>query len=186
MPPGKPALPSAPSENFSRYSQKSFPSYRYIQGLALHPTEHPQGHSFGRREPPPSVLAPKSWDQNEAYLFGVDLYNYAYWWESHEAWEGLWRLQPLDHPTSQFLQGLIKVSAAFLKWFLHQRRGMELTYQGAVAHLQAVRTRTRYYMGVDLDDHLKRLEKHFAPALKGEDAPWPDPLDGYPFIVLGD
>ena len=25
------------------------------------------------------------------YLYAIDLYNYAYWWECHEVLEGLWR-----------------------------------------------------------------------------------------------
>jgi predicted metal-dependent hydrolase len=50
----------------------------------------------------------------EDYAFGVDLYNHGYFWEAHEAWEGLWR--EADDPARRaFLQGLILCAAAALK-----------------------------------------------------------------------
>jgi hypothetical protein len=44
----------------------------------------------------------------------VDLYNRGYFWEAHEAWEGLWRAAA-DPRERAFLQGLILCAAAALK-----------------------------------------------------------------------
>lgn len=37
----------APDEHYHRYSQRPFPPYRFILGENLHPTEDPQGYSYG-------------------------------------------------------------------------------------------------------------------------------------------
>jgi hypothetical protein len=50
-----------------------------------------------------------------AYLRGIDLFNFGYWWESHEAWEGLWRACGRRGPAADFLKGLIKLAAAGVK-----------------------------------------------------------------------
>jgi hypothetical protein len=62
------------------------------------------------------VLDPTMWYDCESYLYGVDLFNHAYWWEAHEAWEGPWRAAGRQSATGFFLQGLIQISVARLKW----------------------------------------------------------------------
>ena len=73
-----------------RYSARPFPPYRFIPGNNPHPRRHPQGHSFGCPEPSPEPYRPEDWCQSEDYRFGIDLYNFAYWWECHEVFEGFW------------------------------------------------------------------------------------------------
>lgn len=92
----------------------------------------PRGHAFAGAVPGhgcgPLPLAharllPGGWRQCPPYLLGCDLYNHQYWWEAHEAWEGLWRsrligLSPAEalfEPVAAMLQGLIQVAAAALK-----------------------------------------------------------------------
>ena len=101
--------------NWHRYCpQKPFPPYRHIPGVTPHPIRDPRGHSYGVEEVHDAEpLPPEFWRQNEDYLYGVDLYNFAYWWEAHEAWEGLWH--QAEGTYRLFLQGLIQVSAAFIK-----------------------------------------------------------------------
>ncbi len=52
----------------------------------------------------------------ELFLYGVDLFNYGYYWEAHAAWERLWTVAPRSERAAVFLQGLIQVSAALVKW----------------------------------------------------------------------
>ena len=56
------------------------------------------------------------------YLYAIDLYNYAYWWECHEVLEGLWRA---GQTTKQgnFFRALIQLAAANLKRSLGLRAG---------------------------------------------------------------
>ncbi|MCB1155573.1 DUF309 domain-containing protein, partial [bacterium] len=97
-----------------RYApRRPFPSYRFIPGRAPHPITHPDGHSHGRPEPVFAPLTERNWRESGEYLFGVDLYNFAYWWEAHEAWEGLWRVSA--EPVAGFLQGWIQCSGALIK-----------------------------------------------------------------------
>ena len=77
--------------DWQRYCpQKPFPPYRHIPGVTPHPIRDPRGHSYGIEEVHDvDPLPPELWQQNEDYLYGVDLYNFAYWWEAHEAWGGV-------------------------------------------------------------------------------------------------
>ena len=174
---------AAPDPHFQRYSNRPFPSYRYIEGITPHPTENKLGHSFGKEEEKPKPLSQTTWQTNEVYLWGIDLYNYAYWWEAHEAFEGLWKIESRETITSQYLQGLIKVCAALIKWNLKKSRGLVELYQGAVGHLQKVSERHANYMGVDLLSYFKNLDRHFAWVMT-KSTQWSSPLESYPFIIL--
>lgn len=66
------------------------------------------------------LLSAEMWRKNEDYLYGVDLYNFAYWWEAHEAWEGLWH--QAEDTYRLFLQGLIQVSASLIKYHMRMLR----------------------------------------------------------------
>mgnify|MGYP001160890854 FL=1 len=115
-----PDYPLASSEtelNFgaTRYSSQDFPPYRYVPGLHPHPTNSPDGHSYGEEDEESGKWDSELWKGNHEYLFGIDLYNYHYYWEAHEAWEGLWIASVKNSSEHRFLQGLIKVGAALLK-----------------------------------------------------------------------
>jgi hypothetical protein len=99
----------------TRYSSPGFPPYRYVPGMHPHPTNSPEGHSYGQEDGNYDKWDSGLWEDNEDYLFGIDLYNYHYYWEAHEAWEGLWIASVKNSSEHRFLQGLIKVGAALLK-----------------------------------------------------------------------
>ena len=151
-------------------------------GESPHPTADREGHSFGKEESP-QVLTLDNWDKNEDYLYAVDLYNYAYWWEAHEVFEGLWGNFPTGSPESKLLQGIIKISAGFYKWHLNNARGVSYHYAGGTKHLKQVMDYSATYMGIDLKEYLQRLAKHFEVVLTAPET-WPDPLINYPFINL--
>ena len=46
---------------------------------------------------------------------GLDLFNYGYYWEAHEAWEGLWQVADRDGSLRMLLKALILLSAAGVK-----------------------------------------------------------------------
>ena len=99
----------------TRYSSQDFPPYRYVPGLHPHPTNSPDGHSYGEEDEESGKWDSELWKDNPEYLFGIDLYNYHYYWEAHEAWEGLWIASVRNSSEHRFLQGLIKLGAALLK-----------------------------------------------------------------------
>jgi len=92
--------------------QKSFPPYAYLPGKKPHPVRDPMGHSY-HVEPIP-VGAAASLD-SETFLWGLDLFNHGYYWEAHEAWEGLWQGADRDGPLRMLFKGLILLSAAGIK-----------------------------------------------------------------------
>lgn len=166
-----------------RYTQIEFPPYRFIPGENPHPTENPRGHSYGKKEKKLTAFDPMQWQGNAQYLYGVDLYNHGYWWESHEAFEGLWKVAARENISRDYLQGLIKISGAFIKWRLRKRQGLEYLYKGAIEHLRKVGKRYSYCMGVNIQEHIDKLEKHFSKVVNSS-GEWPDPTIGYPDIVL--
>ena len=131
---------------------KAFPPYAFLPGRDPHPTRDPAGHSYGHAVPPPSYLPPARWRQNEPYLWGVDLYNHAYLWEAHEAWEDLWHVSKHDRSQALHLQGLIQCAAAWLKIPMQQPRGVARLSELALEKWSTVASSARGpYMGLDLD-----------------------------------
>lgn len=178
-----PAEPGSPDSPPPRLSNRALPPYRYIPGINAHPVRDPAGHSYGREHVPLQFSPPEAWRQNQEYLFGIDLYNAAFWWESHEAWEEVWHTTDKDAPHGQFLQGLIQVSAAFIKWHLMQREGLVKLFRLGQSRLEFTAKTCPHFMGVDLIRHLSALNHHFAPVL-AEIKDWPDALKDYPFLIL--
>lgn len=171
------------SLHFPRYSSSPFPPYRFIPGENPHPTQDPLGHSFGQKREEGIRIFPERWKVNETYLLGVDLYNYGYWWEAHEAFEGLWKSAPGNSLSKDFFQGLIKISGAFLKWHQQKKTGLQFLYVGGIEHLLHVCQSQEIYMGLNLMEHIAKLSEHFRIVVADECA-WPDPLKNYPYIEL--
>ncbi len=137
----------------ARYAPaRAFPSYAFLPGKDPHPTRHPEGHSFVEgEEPAASYRAPENWRSNEDYLFGVDLYNFGYLWEAHEAWEGIWLVSKHDKAQYLALQGLIQCSAAALKLRLEEPRGFAKLSSAGLARIDRVCEEAPMpFMGLDL------------------------------------
>ena len=150
--------------------QRPFPPYRHIPGITPHPIRDPLGHSYEPVEetsgPDASdvPLPPEMWRENEEYLYGVDLYNFAYWWEAHEAWEGLWH--QAEDTYRLFLQGLIQVSAAHIKYHSRMLRPLRTLSTAGREKLRQVVDESScthgVYMGVDLFEFLEDASAFFA------------------------
>ncbi len=92
--------------------QKNLPPYAYLPGKNPHPVRDPTGHSYHVGPIPVAAEASLS---SDAFLWGLDLFNHGYYWEAHEAWEGLWQVADRDGPLRMLFKGLILLSAAGLK-----------------------------------------------------------------------
>ena len=172
-----------------RYCDEPFPAYRFIPGCNPHPTADPRGHSYGAPGTQgPSVVwvAPQDWAKSTDYLYGCDLYNHAYWWEAHEAWEGLWQLTEKEGIQGRFLKGLIQMSACHLKRFLGHSGGVERLSQGSVGYLRQVleRMQGESYMGTDLGALVTHFEKYYEAYPAQESARKDHDPRAYPYLLL--
>jgi uncharacterized protein len=101
-----------------------FPSYAYVPGHTPHPTRDADGHSYGAEFETPEPPDPEEWRACRDYLYGIDLFNHGFYWEAHEAWEGLWVACNRRGPTATYLQALINLAAAGFKARRGSARGM--------------------------------------------------------------
>jgi hypothetical protein len=92
--------------------QNSLPPYAYLPGKNPHPVRDPTGHSYHVEPIPVAAEVPLS---SDAFLWGLDLFNHGYYWEAHEAWEGLWQVADRDGPLRMLFKGLILLSAMGVK-----------------------------------------------------------------------
>lgn len=88
---------------------------RYQPDRALPEKHHVAG--AGPHEPPAAAgsAANVGAGEPDEFLYAVDLFNHGYYWEAHEAWEGLWKAHGRLGPQARFYQGLIKLAAAAVK-----------------------------------------------------------------------
>jgi hypothetical protein len=63
----------------------------------------------------PKPLHEDRWAESRSYLYGLDLFNMGFYWESHDEWERLWRATGADGMVGKFLKGLVKLAAAGIK-----------------------------------------------------------------------
>jgi uncharacterized protein len=149
-----------PPTELPRYCpSRPLPPYSHVPGLSPHPMSDARGHSFGREEPAPQPLDLATYRENAAYCYAVDLFNHGFYWEAHEAWEGLWHACSRRGPTADFLKGLIKLAAAGVKARegraagvrRHARRAAELFREAARGGPTAAETHGIVY-GLSLPD----------------------------------
>jgi hypothetical protein len=143
------------TDEIPRYQpDRGFPPYAYVSGTDLpHPRRHPHGHSYQAPDPVPEPLDPANWSNSSAYLYGIDLFNHGYYWEAHEAWEGLWLAAGRTGVTAEFLKGLIKLAAIGIKVRQQRPRGVRRHALRSVEHFRRVREETgsASFAGMDLE-----------------------------------
>lgn len=139
-----------------------FPPYAYIPGRFPHPTADPAGHSLGSK-PVVAQVDPERWPECRPYLYGIDLFNGGYYWESHVAWESLWLACGRKGVAADFLKGLIKLAAAGVKALEGKAAGVQ-SHSGRAAELwrKMIRAPHDQFMGfrigelIDLADDIRQ------------------------------
>lgn len=141
-----------------RYSDRAFPSYHHRPGRTHHPATHPQGHSFGHAERPLSPQELRDWPASESFRFGIDLFNHAYFWEAHEAWEVIWKALP-EGPERRLVRGLIQLAAALLKMEVGEAEGARRLVERAKGNLAADLDARRFSVGFDVSALMIAVEQ---------------------------
>lgn len=142
-----------------RYSSRPFPSYRFVPGEAPHPTRDPKGHSYNKQPEELASFDPENWNYCEEYLYGIDLFNYGYWWEAHEALETVWVAVGRRTETGAFIQGLIQIAVAHLKWF----QGFHDTAKRMASEgLEKMQLINGVYLGIEFGIFRATVESHFS------------------------
>lgn len=87
----------------------------YPGGPHPHPISDPAGHSHGIAHAKPEPISNGNATAHPLHRWALDLFNHGYYWEAHEAWEGLWMAAGRRGPMADFLKGLIHLAAAGVK-----------------------------------------------------------------------
>jgi hypothetical protein len=139
-----------------RYSGQPLPRYRFIPGESPHPRRHEQGHSFGQTEPKVAGFESRLWQDSQDYRFAVDLFNFGFWWESHELFEAFWHAFGRRTPEGRFFQGLIQLAAAHLKRRMGNTAAAIRLFERACASL---RQAPPVCMGIDIQTLVQDIER---------------------------
>ena len=91
-----------------------------------------------------------NYDSNEGYLYGLDLFNNGYYWESHVWWEALWNEAGRKGEMADFLKGLIKLGAGGVKLALSQESISQGHIDRALELLIPISKKHQQYCGIDL------------------------------------
>jgi hypothetical protein len=162
-------IPAA-GERGQRYSQRPLPDYRYVPTLHPHPTRDPHGHSY-QAAPRLNHHAPWSsdeWPTLDDWLYGIDLFNRFYFWEAHEAWEGLWAAAERGSAPAMLVQGLIQIAAALLKTHMGACGGAAMLSARGVDNLRRVAETAPCLLGLDVPAMTARFTAYFAPLERDE------------------
>ena len=125
---------------------RPFPAYAFVPGRCPHPISDPAGHSFGASPAPSAPVKPEQWAANPTYLYGLDLFNAGYYWESHVEFESLWMACGRQGVVAAFLKGLIQLAAAGVKHGEGRPVGVK-SHAGRAAELVCARWPTRWQGG---------------------------------------
>lgn len=142
--------------------ERALPAYRFVPGLYPHPVRDPNGHSHREvRAQVHPLWRPEEWPSLERYLYGVDLFNRFYFWEAHEVWEALWKSHPPERDPALFIQGLINLSASFLKLHMGALPASHKLWASAEVRLR--RFRGGPWMGMAVDRLLQEVDDYLHP-----------------------
>ncbi|WP_245440445.1 DUF309 domain-containing protein [Neorhizobium sp. T25_13] len=125
--------------------------------------------------------------ESEEFLWGEDLFNHGYYWEAHEAWEGIWHVSDKCSEIRAVLKGLILLSAAGVK-IREGKRTAAMRHAGRAAGLfrnlaNGQRHHLERALGIRLDRLAERAETTAAapPVLLGASRGRPEPV--FEFIL---
>ena len=138
---------------------RSLPAYRFVPGRFPHPRRNPLGHSFGVPEPAVTEFSASLWSTSDVYLYGVDLFNFAYWWECHEQWEAIWKFAGAASHEGRFLQGLVQIAAANLRQFMGSHDSGAALARKGIARLRDFEDDV--FLGVDVAAFVAKVRLHF-------------------------
>jgi hypothetical protein len=162
-----------PGPRGRRCTTRELPPYRYVPGRHPHPTHDPRGHSYepklalNRHAP----WRPEDWRELDDWLYGIDLFNAFYFWEAHEAWEGLWAAAERESAPALLLQGLIQIAAALLKAHMGVDAGAFLLSREGIDKLRRAAAEQPRLMGLDVNRVAEVFGEYFAHEAGGG----PDP-----------
>ena len=105
----------------------------------------------------PAPFPADQWQTSEDYLYGIDLYNFAYWWECHEIFEGLWHAVGRTSEQGNFFQSLVQLTAGNLKSFLGNSAAAHNLFRRGILRLQMV---PPSYHGIDVLRLTEALRTH--------------------------
>ena len=95
--------------------ERKFPSYAFRPGQNTHPNKE-GGHSYGLSE----VVSEQLSVENSDFLYAIDLYNHAFYWEAHVYLEAIWNFHKRSGPCATLCKAIIKLCAGCLKKELTQ------------------------------------------------------------------
>ena len=153
---------------------RELPAYAYVPGESPHPKRDRDGHSFGSEPDTPEPPDPKNWRSCPDYLYGIDLFNHGFYWEAHEAWEGLWVACGRQGTTATYLQALINLAATGFKARWGNVRGMRANAETAArlfcSAARELGPQSQSHMGLDVG-----ALRTYAEALRDGPPPEDDP-----------
>lgn len=161
-------------------SESSLPAYTHIPGITPHPLGDPRGHSFGQAHP---ACPPPDWQSLpdcELLQHGRRLFNAGYYWEAHEAWEGVWIAAGRQGLVADYVKGLIKLAAAGVKI----REGSAVGAQRHFARAEELFSLTSNRLNTSSDtlSHLLTMTRSYRQALPAS----PAANSGQPVPLLGE
>lgn len=136
-----------------RYTYKEFPPYAFVPAYYPHPRANVEGHSYNQEEKIFETISLNNYKDSEDYLFGIDLFNYGYYWEAHEVWEGLWKAHGKEGLIADFLKALIRMSASGVKVRQGQINGIKehSKFSGEMFLKIKEKTNQNLYLGLSLE-----------------------------------
>ncbi|MFT7620030.1 MAG: hypothetical protein ACI97A_003687 [Planctomycetota bacterium] len=165
----------------ARCCTREFPPYAFLPGVNPHPRTSPQGHSFGTEHPSEGGFDLAQWRDEERWLFAIDLYNYGYFWESHEYWEAIWHSEGRRGQIATFLKALIQTSAAHIKAIEGNLVGVEILATKSDGMFVELHNEGVFeLMGVQLEEFRVRRNNWFGNILVAK----PQNVALFPFVHL--
>ena len=137
-----------------RYTHICLPEIKFIPGKTnniINPSI--QSHIPEISEPSIEFTA-QNWMQSERYLYGIDLFNYGYYWETHEVWEKIWLKLGRPSLTGIFIQGMIQLSVALLKKINSTHHGADLLKSKAIPKILSQKD---IFLGIDIKNIVEQF-----------------------------
>lgn len=117
-----------------RYTEYDLPLQPYISGETPRPVTEPLA-GLGIQ---PYSLSEVPLMENQFFLYGVDLYNHHYFWEAHESWELVWKLEE-NSIIKDMIKGLIQAAGGYLKILHGLERGTRKLWHRSSLYLSRER-----------------------------------------------
>jgi pterin-4a-carbinolamine dehydratase len=131
-----------------------FPINKYVPSINKKPKNHMDFYHLLSNK---HILNEHNFKKHSEFLYGIDLFNAGYFWETHEVLEDVWNQAGRKSELARAVQSIIFFAAAKLKQLKNDNKSATKHFASAKSYMPS---EYKKFLGINLEQYFLEIEKN--------------------------